>query len=377
MNLRPSSSAFGLCLLVSFFSACGTPTDGPGTSTGGSGGTGTTTGGAQTSGGSPGTSGGTPSTSGGAPTTSGGAQTSGGSPGTSGGAPSTSGGTSNGGSSGTAGSSGASGSGSGGKASTGGSAGSTSGGAGGKGGNSATGGTGGGGASGKGGASSGGSGGGSTAKFSFFVTSLEAMVALSKSEKGFGGDFRFGEATGLEGADKICTQVAERGMPGAGAKTWKAFLSTSSVNAIDRIGTGPWYDRLGRLVAQDIQGLIGADRPAGDATIINDLPNENGANNQKGTGTKMDDNHDTVTGTNKSGKWDGGPTCNDWTSKVGGDGPRVGHSWPAGSGKNWMMAHEAPGCAPSVSLVQTGPGSGDGIGNGGGYGGIYCFATTP
>ena len=48
-----------------------------------------------------------------------------------------------------------------------------------------------------------------------------------------------------------------------------------------------------------------------------------------------------------------------------------------GSGTSWMSAHSSPGCAPSVALVQTGPGSGTGIGNGGGYGGIYCFAMTP
>ena len=55
----------------------------------------------------------------------------------------------------------------------------------------------------------------------------------------------------------------------------------------------------------------------------------------------------------------------------------VGHSWPAQSGMSWIRAHPAPGCAPSVSLVQMGGGSGTGIGNGGGYGGFYCFALKP
>ena len=38
-------------------------------------------------------------------------------------------------------------------------------------------------------------------------------------------------------------------MPGAGQKPWRAFLSATAgedgkqVNAIDRIGDGPWYDR--------------------------------------------------------------------------------------------------------------------------------------
>ena len=133
---------------------------------------------------------------------------------------------------------------------------------------------------------------------------------------------------------------------------------------------------MGRLIAQNTQGLL-STRPMGDSTIINDLPNENGIPNRSGTGGGMDDNHDTITATNTSGKWDGGSTCSDWTSAAGAGGPRVGHSWPAGSGMSWIQAHNAPGCEPSVALTQTGPGSGSGIGNGGGYGGFYCFALQP
>jgi hypothetical protein len=226
------------------------------------------------------------------------------------------------------------------------------------------------GASGSPGAS--GSGGAATTeKFSFFVTSLAAVRRESNSQDGFGGDLG-----GLAGADAICTRIAEKSMAGAGAKGWRAFLSTSTVNAVDRVGTGPWYDRAGRLFAQNVQGLL-TERPTGDAAITADLPNEDGVPNRAGTGGGNDDNHDVITGTNLMGKWDGGPTCGDWTSKTGGDGPRVGHSWPAQSGRSWMQAHTAPGCEPSVSLVQNGPGSGNGIGNGGGYGGFYCFALKP
>jgi hypothetical protein len=234
------------------------------------------------------------------------------------------------------------------------------------------------------GGSGGGSGGGSagasgaagtgnvtTEKFSFFVTSLVAVRRESGSENGFGGNLG-----GLTGADEICRKIAEKSMPGSGAKGWRAFLSTSSENAIDRIGTGPWYDRTGRVVAMNIEGLLGT-RPAGDEAIVDDLPNEDGAPNRAGTGTGTDDNHDTITGSNTEGEWDGGSTCENWTSASGSDGPRVGHSWPAMSGMNWIQAHTAPGCEPSVSLTQNGPGSGNGIGNGGGYGGFYCFALKP
>jgi hypothetical protein len=51
-------------------------------------------------------------------------------------------------------------------------------------------------------------------RFSFFVTSLEAMRRLSKSQNGFGGDLRYGEATGIAGADKICTEIAEFSLKG-------------------------------------------------------------------------------------------------------------------------------------------------------------------
>jgi hypothetical protein len=224
-----------------------------------------------------------------------------------------------------------------------------------------------------------------SARFSFFVTSIEAMRALSGSQDGFGGDLRFGETTGLAGADKICTQTAERGMPGAGAKTWRAFLSATTggpaggpVNAIDRIGTGPWYDRLGRAVA-----LTKADlqltRPRGaDVAIVADLPNETGVPNHQGV-----DDHDTLTGSTTTGvlmSTTPASTCNDWTSAVGTTGrPMLGHSWPAASGMSWIQAHPAAGCAPGVNLVAGGgapPGT-TGVGSGGGYGGIYCFALTP
>ena len=254
-----------------------------------------------------------------------------------------------------------------------------------------------------GGGGSGGTAPATSDEFSFFVTSLAGMKSLSKNDQGFGGDLRYGQATGLEGADKICTELAEKSLAGAGAKGWRAFLSAANggpsngpVHAKDRIGPGPWYDRNGRLIAMSLSDLLNT-RPSGaDPAIVNDLPNENGVPNQQDTLDGASDNHDTVTGSNAMGMYDNTPTCADWTStetpatagtggSTGGtrggmsrsNGPRVGHSWPARSGMHWIAAHQAPGCAPSVSLVQMGGGSGDGIGNGGGYGGIYCFALMP
>ena len=233
-----------------------------------------------------------------------------------------------------------------------------------------------------------GSGSVTTEKFSFFVTSLGGMRELSKNNQGFGGNLKFGEATGLAGADKICTTLAEKSLPGSGAKGWRAFLSTAKggandgpIHAKDRIGQGPWFDRNARMVASSLNTLL-QNRPMdADPAIRDDLPNEEGVPNHTDTMAGMDDNHDTVTGSNAQGMYDNSNTCSDWTSTMGMSGqkgPAIGHSWPSQqSGVSWIRTHNAPGCAPSVALVQMGGGSGTGIGNGGGYGGIYCFALQP
>lgn len=233
---------------------------------------------------------------------------------------------------------------------------------------------------------------GDLAKFSFFVTSLVAMRARSGNQNGFGGDLRYGftgPGAGLRGADKICADVAEGSLKGSSAKQWRAFLSVADAgngakqDAIDRIGPGPWYDRLGRLVAENTASLVAADRPAADAAIAADLPNEIGEPNHTAGGVTMD-NHDILTGSDRTGRHVA-PTCEDWTTTTTptggtggmmGRGPVAGHSWPANSGRSWVQAHAVAGCAPSVVSGQ-GSFGGNGVGDGGGYGGIYCFALVP
>jgi hypothetical protein len=264
--------------------------------------------------------------------------------------------------------------------------------------------------------------------FSFFVTSMAALQDLSGSQDGFGGDLRYGEADGLSGADKLCTEIAERSMPGSGVKVWHAFLSVTEggpdggpIHAKDRIGQGPWYDRLGRVVALDLESLL-QQRPEGaDPEILNDLPNEDGVPNHSPEGELLD-NHDMLTGTDDKGELytTGGDalasTCNNWTSAEPSGAPRVGHPWPTGTGgdvvpvmgggfgggsfaggagsmgggfgggammgfdvANWMSALDETGCAPGGVLEQVGPPMADDprVGSGGGYGGFYCFALTP
>lgn len=247
-----------------------------------------------------------------------------------------------------------------------------------------------------------------TEPFSFFVTSLRAIQEVSGSPEGFGGDLRFGEegpGAGLRGADKICATIAERSMPGASQKQWRAFLSAvagedgEQVDAIDRIGEGPWYDRLGRLLAASKADLL-HDRPVGaHATIVDDFPNEDGVPNHRPDPTQGQvDNHDMLTGTNDEGQlYSPTATCLDWTSAEGNRAregrPRVGHSWPrrmgggggGGGGPgginsvNWMSSLDESGCAPGVAIVERGPPMNNEVtvGSGGGYGGFYCFALIP
>jgi len=259
------------------------------------------------------------------------------------------------------------------------------------------------------------------AKFSFFLTSLASIRKVSNNEDGFGGDLTFGESgagAGLRGADKICKAIAELGMPGAGAKDWRAFLSTTTggpdggpVHARTRIGKGPWYDAAGRLVSMTLESLIGTNRPGGaDPAIRDDLPNEFGIPNHTAdapgcTGSQCPDNHQVLTGTNCLGElYTGGGmaggqneitsdctkftdpmnaanpdyTCSDWTSKAAAGKPWCGHSWPRqGSGLSWMSSARDGGCAPCARVMESGGVTEACVGSAGGYGGFYCFEYKP
>jgi hypothetical protein len=236
------------------------------------------------------------------------------------------------------------------------------------------------------------------AKFSFFMTSLKGLQALSNSQNGFGGDLRFGktgQGAGLLGADSICQCLAEKSMPGSKVKIWRAFLSATKdaagqqVNAIDRIGTGPWYDRLGRVVALTLQDLKQQRPASADKAIINDLPNEDGVpNHQPDPNLPAVDNHNTMTGSGTEGQLhpDGaGATCEDWTSSAKGggsfmgSGPAIGFSWPqaAGGQVHWIFVIREGGCASGVTPAGAQMGPSGTVGALGGYGGFYCFAKNP
>ena len=206
--------------------------------------------------------------------------------------------------------------------------------------------------------------------FSFFVTSMRALQDLSGNANGFGGDLRFGETgpgAGLRGADKICAAIAERSLPGSAAKMWRAFLSANDdgtgkvVNAIDRIGNGPWYDRVGRLLAPTRESLMSSRPRGGDATIVDDFPNEDGVPNHAPDPTQDPvDNHDMLTGTDERGQlYSPTSTCLDWTSNVGDlarEGrPRVGHSWPRFTGGTGSVNGPTGPCAADAGAACAGP----------------------
>jgi len=184
---------------------------------------------------------------------------------------------------------------------------------------------------------------------SFFVTST-----------GSGADG--GDIGGLDGADAKCDELATAA--GAGARTWRAYLSTSSVNARDRIGDGPWFNAAGDQVAADVDSLHANGLSNGDPQHMMD---ENGD-------AVPGPEHDIFTGSNDDGELfldDAGLafTCDDWTSSSADGaavpGPHVGHSdIPANPmfSPSWNNAHTAPACdAASIASV-------------GGAGRLYCFA---
>jgi hypothetical protein len=232
--------------------------------------------------------------------------------------------------------------------------------------------------------------------FSFFLASQRALAMDSGNADGYGGDLG-----GITGADAICKRIAESVSPCQAGKVWRAFLSTSTENAIDRIGDGPWYDRLGRLFGNTKSDIL-ADRPPGDEFFATDVATEDGSPSRDPNGTGPQDNHQTLTGSGLDGKVytqdaeAGGQgrddscggedewtvqkaTCWDWTSSEPLGCPRVGHSWPrAGSGVNWISVWNEGGCAPGGTVVEMGGLDGTRrVGSAGGYGGFYCFAILP
>lgn len=169
---------------------------------------------------------------------------------------------------------------------------------------------------------------------------------------------------GLAGADAHCQKLAAA--VGAGNRTWRAYLSAvengKPVNARDRIGTGPWYNAKGVLIASNLEELHSEAAKTGKENSLTEkgevVPGRGDKPNQ----------HDILTGSNQDGTafTDGQDhTCNNWTSNSTGSA-QVGHHDRQGGGANptsWNSAHGSKGCSQK-DLIGTG---------GNGY--FYCFAA--
>lgn len=188
---------------------------------------------------------------------------------------------------------------------------------------------------------------------SFFVTS-----------SGLGDGANLG---GLRGADQHCQDLAYN--VGFGDSVWHAYLSTMArdgqpaVNARDRIGTGPWYNYGGELIARDVTDLHSDNANLTKETILT----ERGRMvNGRGDDPNM---HDMLTGSNLDGTvytGQGATACDNWTSSGAGSA-RLGHHDRQGGGENptsWNSAHDSSGCGQE-DLVATG---GNGL--------FYCFAVA-
>lgn len=177
-----------------------------------------------------------------------------------------------------------------------------------------------------------------------------------------------GNLGGLAGADAHCQKLATA--VNAGNRTWRAYLSTqgpNAVNARDRIGSGPWHNAKGVLIAQnvaDLHGDVQRDR--------NNINSRNGLT-EKGEvviGSLQPGNrHDILTGSDSHGRaipGDQDRTCSNWTSSSATAGSaQVGHhDRLGGNTTSWNMAHATKGC--SVEAMT--PAGGAGL--------FYCFAAN-
>lgn len=173
---------------------------------------------------------------------------------------------------------------------------------------------------------------------------------------------------GLAGADLHCQNLAAAA--GAGDKTWRAYLSTqatgtvAAVNARDRIGAGPWYNKNGVLVANDVAELHQGNFITKAVAI-----DENG-NTISGRGDSVN-THDILTGSQADGTASttaSDTTCGNWTLGSTTGSAIVGHHDRMGlnesdAAKSWNSSHASRGCGLD-QLKATG---------GGGL--LYCFAA--
>lgn len=192
------------------------------------------------------------------------------------------------------------------------------------------------------------------AAMTFFVTSTGS---------GNGADLG-----GLDGADAHCQRLAEAA--GAGARTWRAYLSAQAtgdqpaVNARDRIGSGPWQNASGVVVATDVDNLHGENGLNKQSALTETGVVVNGRGDQPNM-------HDILTGSQADGTaFPAGEdrTCGNWTGSGAEGAVMVGHHDRIGlrddaPSRSWNASHPSRGGCGQEALQGTG-----------GAGLFYCFA---
>jgi len=183
---------------------------------------------------------------------------------------------------------------------------------------------------------------------SFFITSV-----------GLGKGANLG---GLDGADAHCASLAEAA--GVTGKTWRAYLSSASADAKDRIGAGPWYNAKGVKIADDVASLHSDANKIDKTTGLTEKGTE-----VPGRGDKPNQ-HDILTGTNADGTKIADQTCGDWTLDGAEGAAMVGHHDRKGpdtlpTATSWNAAHASRGGCSQDALIGTG-----------GNGFFYCFAAN-
>ncbi len=178
---------------------------------------------------------------------------------------------------------------------------------------------------------------------------------------------------GLDGADRQCQTLAQAA--GAGAKTWRAYLSTQAVNgapavnARDRIGAGPWQNFKGEIIAKSVDELHGDQNKVSLETALT----------ERGTmvaGRGYTPNyHDMLTGSQPDGRafpTDEDRTCRNWTSSTTG-AAMVGHHDRKGlrddaASKSWNSSHPSRGPDGGCSQSDLRSTGGNGL--------FYCFVAN-
>ena len=212
-----------------------------------------------------------------------------------------------------------------------------------------------------------------------------------------------GNLGGLAGADAQCQKLAQA--VGAGGRTWRAYLSTQAtagqpaVNARDRIGTGPWYNYDGVMIASSLAHLHGDTielaRMGNNLTKrsgltekgqivpgLNDYQVPRDSDWEYSKTTPYTNRHEMLTGSQLDGRaYPPGVdyTCSNWTSNSdpAPGGPQVLEGGPGrpnaqigfpdrngGGNGSWNSSHGTNGCS-QTALNRTH-----------GVGMFYCFATN-